>query len=43
MCFVFVIMNIVFATRIAGFCGFPSSTIGSMKAIGLNAVHGIEV
>jgi hypothetical protein len=43
MCFVFVVMNVVFVARTTWFCGFPTSTIGSMKAYCFNVVHNTKV
>jgi hypothetical protein len=43
MCFVFVVVSVVFVARTVWFCGFPASTVGSIKADYFNVVHGIEV
>ncbi len=43
MCFDVIIMSVVFAARIARFCGFPTSTTGRMKAICFNVVHDTKV
>ncbi len=43
MCFIFVVVSVVFAARTVWFCGFPASIAGSMKADCFNMVHDTEV
>jgi len=43
MCFVFIVVSVVFVVRIAWFCGFPASIACSMKTYYFNVVHGTEV
>jgi len=43
MCFVFVVVSVVFATRTMWFCGFLVSTASSMKANYFNVVHDTKV
>jgi hypothetical protein len=43
MCFVFVVVSVVFVARTVWFCGFLASTAGSMKADCFNVVHDTKV
>jgi hypothetical protein len=43
MCSIFVVVSVVFIARNTCFYGFPTSTVGSMKANFFNLVHGTEI
>jgi hypothetical protein len=43
MCFVFIVVSVVFVVKTMWFCGFPTSTAGSMKVVCFNVVHIIEI
>jgi hypothetical protein len=43
MCFVFVVVSVVFVVKTMWFCGFLTSIAGSMKTYCFDVVHSTEV
>jgi len=43
MCFVFIVVSVIFVAKIVWFCGFPTSITSSMKVDDFNVVHSTKV